>query len=151
MRSPTFLLAFALSLLPCLTSASNCDNVAIDRLPVSSSSDGPFVIRAQGGFNVVLKYDKQRKAYVPVISRTEVQLPEFLLTDGNLTSSDKSLAAYYSPVPLIYPPVLGPLLFSKNAPPALAAEVIFVTKTRDDGSGREIRRIFLLNGRELES
>ena len=152
MRSPAPLLVFALGLLPGLSTASVCaDNVAIERLPVFSDSDGPFVIRAQDGFNVFLQHNSDLKAYVPVIKKKDSDLPEFLLKDGNLTSADKSLAAIYGPIPRIYPPPLFPLLFTSSASGRDGAEVVFVTKTRSDGSGREIRRLFFLNGRKLTS
>ena len=146
MVSPAVLLTFALGLVPSLTVASPCgDNVAIERLPVFSSSDGPFIIRAQDGFNVFLKHDEKLGAYVPVISTNDDDPPEFLLADGNLTTADKSLAAIYLPPK----DSLFPLVFSKEAEGKDGAETVFVTKTRSDGSGREIRRIWFLNGREL--
>ena len=152
MRSPTYLLAFALGLVPSLTVASKCgDNVAIERLPVDSSSDGPFIVRAQDGYNLFLKEDKERGVHVPVLSKKDDGLPEFLLERGNFTTADKSLAAVYGPVPPIYPPVLLRLVFTDKAEGQNGAEVVFVTKTRSDGSGREVRRLFFLDGRELAS
>lgn len=150
MRSAAVLFTFALGLLPSLTVASPCgDNVAIERLPVSSSSDGPFILRAQDGFNVFLKLDKKIGAYIPVISKKDSDLPEFLLEEGNLTTADKSLGAIYLPTTLPLPPPLLKLVFSSSASSKDGAEVVFTTKTRSDGSGREIRRLFFLNGREL--
>lgn len=154
MRSAASLLAVALGLLPNLSiAASVCadsaDQVAIERLPVFSSSDGPFILRAQDSFNVFLQKDSKLNAYVPVISKKDDDLPEFLLKDGNLTSADEKVAAYYGPVPKIFPPVLTPLLFSSDVAKKDGAEVVFVTKTRSDGSGREVRRLFFLNGRKL--
>lgn len=149
MRSPTALLALALGLLPSLTVATCSDNVAIERLPVDSSSDGPFIVRAQDGFNLFLKLEEKLGGYIPVISKKDSDLPEFLLTHGNFTSADKKVAAIYGPIPKIFPPPLFPLLFTKSAAGKDGAEVVFVTKTRSDGSGREIRRLFFLNGREL--
>ena len=149
MRSPTFLLALALGLRPWLTGASHCDNVAIERLPVYATSDGPFILRAQEGFNVFLKYDSDHKAYIPVISKKDKDLPEFDLKHGNLTALEGKVAAVYGPVPAIHPPALLPLIFVHESAGKPGAEVVLVTKTRSDGSGREVLRVFPLNGRKL--
>lgn len=150
MRSSVHFLAFALGLLPSLTIAKCGDNVAIERLPVFSDSDGSFIIRAQEGFNVYLKYDEDYKDYVPTLYKKDSDLPEFLLKDGNLTSADGKLAGIYGKVPEIYPPPLLGLYFIDDVEDYRGAEVVFVTKTRSDGSGREIRRLFFLNGREFD-
>lgn len=150
MRSPTYLLAFALGLVPSLTVASKCgDNVAIERLPVYDSSDGPFIVRAQEGYNVFLK--EKRGEHVLFISKKDDDLPEFNLKHGNFTTEDKKLAAVYGPVPRIYPIPWLPLVFTDEAEGKPGAEVVFVTKTRSDGSGRDVLRLFFLNGRELAS
>lgn len=151
MWSPKFLLPLALGLLPSLTIASKCSNdvATIERLPVFATSDGPFVLRVQDGFNVFIKEDKVHHAYVLYLSKKNEDLPEFELLHGNLTTADKKLAGFYPPVPLIYPPVLFPLLLSGRVGGRDGADIVIVTKTRSDGSGREIRRLFPLNGREL--
>lgn len=150
MRSPVPLLAFAFGLLPSLTIAKCGDNVAIERLPVFSDSDGPFIIRAQDGFNVFLEYDADYKDYIPTLYRKDSDLPEFLLKNGNLTSADGKLAGIYGKVPPVDPPPLLGLYFIDDIGDYRGAEVVFVTKTRSDGSGREIRRLFFLNGREFD-
>lgn len=150
MRSPVPLLAFALGLLPSFTIAKCGDNVAIERLPVFSDSDGPFIIRAQEGFNVFLQYEKEYKDYNFVLSKKDSDLPEFELKDGNLTSADGNLAGIYGKVPQIYPPPLLGLYLIDHVGDYPGAEVVFVTKTRSDGSGREVRRLFFLDGREFD-
>lgn len=148
MRSPTFLLAFALGLLPSLTVAGHCsnDDVAIERLPVFATSDGPFNLRIGEEYSVVLKYQAPLKVYVPVLSKKKDGLPEFLLTHGNLTSDDERFAGFYPPGASSS---LKPLLFSSEVHGKDGADIVIVTKDRPDGSGREIRRLFPLNGREL--
>lgn len=148
MRSPTCILAVALGLLSSPTVASKCDNVAIERLPVFATSDGPFILRAQEGFNVVVKYHAEHKTFIPVLTKSN-HLPEFLLTHGNITSADGSIAGFYPPSPAIFPPVLLPLLFGKEVGSKNGADLVAVTRTRSDGSGRSVLRIFPLDGREL--
>lgn len=98
-----------------------------------------------------LQKDTKQNGYVPVLKKKDDDLPEFVLNDGNLTSADKSVAAIYGAIPKIFPPPLFPLIFTSEASGKDGAEVVFVTKTRSDGSGREIRRLFFLNGRKLMS
>lgn len=96
-----------------------------------------------------LKKDSGRDGYIPVISKKEDDLPEFSLKDGNVTTADESLGAYYAAVTLPLPPPLLSVVFGKEVAGKNGAEVIFITRTRSDGSGREVRRLFFLDGREL--
>lgn len=138
MHSPTFLLTCALGLLPSLAAAS--------RQPIFATLDGPFILRTQESFNVILRYHEELKAYVPTISRTRIRLPEFVLKKGNLTTDNKHLPAFYGPVPLIFPPPLVPVRFGKSSPDLQAG---FVVVTKTEPSGKTLR-LFNLGGRELK-
>lgn len=140
MHSPTTLLTFALGLLTSLVVAT--------RQPVFATLGGPFSLSVQDGFNVILRYHEEVKAYIPVISHTKIRLPEFELKKGNLTTENKHLPAYHPPIPLIFPPVLTPLRFGPS-PPDAGAGFVVVTKT-DRSSGQKILRLFNLDGRELK-
>ena len=141
MHSPTNLLTFALGLLTSL--------VAATRQPIYATLGSPFSLHAQDGFNVILRYHEDVKAYLPVISRTKIRLPEFEIKKGNLTTEHKHLPAYFGPVPLIFPPPLTPLRFGKS-PPDLGAGFVVVTKT-DRSSGSKHLRLYNLEGRELNA
>lgn len=150
MRSLTFLLAGVLGLVPALSVASTSfhstpDDIAVDRLPVFSSLDGPFVLTTQDGFNVILKFQDALGSFIPVISRSRVQLPEFKLKNGNLTSADESLKSFYVPGLPTFPPRLLALSFSKRVLPDFAADFVAVTRTE---SGKDVLQLFPLNGRE---
>ena len=139
MRSPTFLLTFALGLLPSV-------HVAAADLPVFSTLENSFVLRTLEDFNVIFRYQEHIKSYTPVISRSKIRLPEYRLQDGNLTTSDQSLQAFYPPVPLIYPPVLIPIRFGKQVVTTQEAGCVAVTRYV---SGRKTLRLWALDGSKL--
>lgn len=151
MRSPTFLLAGVLGLLTTLTVASTTspstpDDVAVDRLPVYATFDGPFTLSTEEGFHVILKPQGSTDSLVPVITRSRVPSAVFGLKHGNFTAVEKKLAGFYFPSPHIFPPPLLRLGFSKRVSPALAAEFVAITRPGPDGN---ILQLFALNGREL--
>ena len=143
MHSPAFLLTFALSLLPSLTGAA-------DILPTAAYATlaNPFVLRAQENFNVILRRNEDSNAYVPVISHTKIRLPEFRLKVGNLTTADHSVGAFLGPAPIILPPPLIPLRFSKGT---AGHEALFVAVDKTDDSGKKTLRLWGLDGRECTS
>ena len=153
--SSTFLLVCVLSFLSTLSvvasksfRSTTPDDVAIDRLPIFTSLHSPFVLTAQDGYNVILRFQDANGVYVPVISRTRIRLPEFKLRNGNLTSADESLKSFYIPGQPLFPPRLLALAFSKRTLPDLAAEFVAVTKP-DAETGKNVLRLFAFNGREF--
>lgn len=146
---PNFLLAFALcALLPSLALPSTDNNIAEKRgLPVYSTLNGTFYLTTPEQLNVDFRYYEDIKAYVPILTYAPIRLPEFKLTNGNLTTADEDATAFYGPVPLIFPPKLLSLRFGENVNRAAAAEFVAVTET--DASGEDILSLFALNGREF--
>lgn len=94
-------LILLLAFLPCLVNAAA-------GVPVFSIFKNPFVLRAQEGFNLILRYRQDIKQYVPVIIRSSIRLPEFKLEDGNLTALH-DITAFYGPVTLSFPLLLVPI------------------------------------------
>lgn len=107
-----FLLTLILSILPNLACAQQ-------------SLDNPFILKAQNGFNVVLKNSDYgvRRLF---ITRSEIRLPRFNLTNGALSTPDGRLVASYDPVPPIYPPPLFSISFADK----ILLRAKFVAKIR---------------------
>ena len=106
MRSPTYLFACMLGLLASLS-------VALQ--PIFSTETEPFSLRAGTieRFNVTLKFNKKLQAFVPVLTLAPSKANAFILTDGNLTTPDRKLAAFYGNVPDPFALPLLPLLFGR--------------------------------------
>lgn len=147
MRS-TLLSTFVLGLLPSLAVAV-IDEDAVNSLPIFSSLDGTLGLITQGNFNVDFTIQQDTESFVvPYITFAPIRLPEFRLTNGNLTTADRDRAAFYGPTTRIFPPPLIPLRFGTGFDRFAAAEFLAVTKT--DSSGNDVLRLFALNGREYE-
>lgn len=131
------LLAFLLGLLPYLANARAF-------VPVHATLRSPFVLHAQEGYNIVLKYHHDIHQYVPVITRTKIRLPEFKLKDGNLTTLHDNFGAFYGPVNAIYPPTLAPVRFEKHPPAKSEVPIVAATQYKN---GRKTLRLWGLNGR----
>ena len=106
MRSPAYLFACVLGLLASLS-------IAIQ--PIFSSEHKPFTLVAGTieRFNVTLRFSRDVNAYVPTLSLAPLKATEFLLTDGNLTTTYRKRAAFFGDVPDVFPPPLIPLLFGE--------------------------------------
>lgn len=150
MRSPTYFLAFALGLLPSLSVAFKCDDVAIENLPDYATSDGPFVLRSDD-LNVQLKLNPSTGYYIPVLGKGDEHIAKFELKHGNLTTADFSAKAVYSKNSdrahklshLYFAPSYAAL--SKDE-----AETVLVTKPiRSDGTKSDVLTAWFLNGGEF--
>lgn len=100
---------------------------------------------------MILKFEENIKAYVPVLSFAPILRPSFKLTDGNLTALDDSLAAFYGEVPVTSPPPLLPLLFGENVkkgPFELTADFVITTEF-SPSQGFKLQ-LFALRGCELK-
>lgn len=93
-----------------------------------------------------LEKNEEYGVVVPILTKDEKNLPQFLLTDGNLTFTDGSYAGIYPDLPEID---LKPLVFSDDVEGKDGADFVAVTRDRTDGSGRTILTLFALNGREF--
>ena len=92
---PTLLSRFMLGLLPSLALAVT-DEDAVNSLPIFSSLSGTLGLTTQGNFNVDFTIQKDAESFVvPYITFAPMRLPEFRLTDGNLTTADRDRAAFY--------------------------------------------------------
>lgn len=144
MRS-TFGLAFVLGLLTSLTVATTDTGIVSD-LPVFSTLESCFYLITQDNFTVDLQLENTDE-YVPILSRAPIRLPEFKLTDGNLTTADGKFSAFLGPTSRIFPPPLIPLGFARGVP-FLVTEFAAVAETIP--SGIDVLRLVALEGRELK-
>lgn len=141
MRSTTFLFACVLGLLPSLSRALQ---------PVFSAVNEPFTLQTGRfeQFSVTLRFRKDIEAFVLVLSKAKVRLRELKLTDGNLTTSDGSLGAFFDDPT---PGQLLPIRFGKNVPVGPFVETAdFVVNTFFSPSAGSGPRLISLNGGELK-
>lgn len=142
MWSPTCIFICVLGLLSSLSIALQ---------PVFSTVNDPFTLSTgrfvTGKFNVTLRFDKNVNAFVPVLTKLPVRaLPAFKLKDGNLTTSNALLGAFFGDE---FPsePLLLPLRFGKKVPIGpfvLTAD--FVVNTFFSPSIGFVPRLISLNG-----
>lgn len=142
MRSPTCIFVCVLGLLPSLSIALQ---------PIFSTVTDPFTLSTGrfefGLFNVILQFDKTVNAFLPVLTKLPVpELPAFILKDGNLTTSDALLGAFFGDESSSEPALLS-LRFGKELPIGpfvLTAD--FVVNTFFSPSIGFVSRLISLNG-----
>lgn len=141
MRSPTFVFACVLALLPSLSMAVQ---------PIFSTVPPFRLVNGRippNRYNVTLKFQEDVQAFVPVLTLSEAKPTEFKIVNGNLTTADGSLGAYFSNFNTLQ---LQPILFSSNVPTGVFVETAdFVENFFFSPSAGSLPKLFSLNGSEL--
>lgn len=142
MRSPTCLFACVLGLLPSLSMAVQPIFSTVPPFTLNIGRFEPLL------YNVTLKYlGDDIQAFVPVL--TKGPTTEFKIVNGNLTTSDSSLGAYFGNTTATG---LRPILFSDKVPTGVFVETAdFVENTIFSPSAGYIPKIFSLNGGEFDN
>ena len=145
MRSPTCIFICVLGFLSSLSMAGQ---------PVFSTVETPFTLQSGRPeselFNVVLKFNTTLNVYSPILTQLPVPiqaLPTFKLTNGNLTSSDGSLGAFFLDSDFTPGTLLRPIRFGTNVPQgALVFTPDFVVNTFFSPGFGSNRQLISLNG-----
>ena len=142
MRSPTCIFVCVIGLLSSLSMALQ---------PIFSTVKDPFTLRTGrfDQFNVTLKFHKDVNAFVPVLTnKVPVRVPEFKLKNGNLTTSDGSLGAFFGD---FSSGSLRPLRFGKVPVGPFVLTADFVVNTFFSPSIGFVPRLISLNGGNLKT
>lgn len=141
MRSPTFFFAYVLALLPSLSMA---EQPIFSTVPPFRLTDGRF---PPDIYNVTLKFQDDVQAFVPVLTTSDAKPTEFKIVNGNLTTADGSLGAYFGD---FSGTELRPILFSSKVPVGVfVVTADFVQNAFFSPSAGTFRKLFSLNGSEL--